>query len=98
MSDSKGINPVRFAGEVRQEAKKVTWTTGRETIITSIMVFIMVALAALFLRLVDWIIGMGVNFTLLQLPQMSETVRYSVFGGGLLVIGAAVIVLVLRKS
>ena len=53
MPESKGINPVRFAGEVRQEASKVTWTTWRETLITTIMVFIMVALAAGFFFLVD---------------------------------------------
>jgi preprotein translocase subunit SecE len=53
MAESKGLNPVRFATEVRQEAKKVTWTTWRETLITTIMVFVMVLLAAGFFFLVD---------------------------------------------
>ncbi len=53
MADSKGTNPIRFASEVRQEARKVTWTTWRETLITTIMVFIMVLLAAGFFFVVD---------------------------------------------
>jgi preprotein translocase subunit SecE len=64
MSESKGINPVRFAGEVRQEARKVTWTAWRETLITTIMVFIMVALAAGFFFVVDLILNFIVRFGL----------------------------------
>ena len=64
MAESKGLNPVRFAGEVRQEGRKVTWTTGRETVITTIMVFIMVALAAGFFFLVDTVLNFVVRFGL----------------------------------
>jgi preprotein translocase subunit SecE len=53
MADSKGINPSRFATEVRAEAKKVTWTPWRETVFTTIGVFVMVTLAAVFIYLVD---------------------------------------------
>jgi preprotein translocase subunit SecE len=66
MSESKGWNPVRFGREVQQEAKKVTWTAGRETLITTIMVFIMVALAALFFFAVDsvlrFVVQLGLSF------------------------------------
>jgi preprotein translocase subunit SecE len=62
MSESKGFNPVRFATEVRQEARKVTWTTWRETLITTIMVFIMVTLAAIFFFLVDLALNAIVRF------------------------------------
>ena len=44
----KRTNPVKFAQEVRAEARKITWTSRRETWITSVMVFIMVVLAAIF--------------------------------------------------
>jgi preprotein translocase subunit SecE len=49
----KGFNPFSFVREVRQEGRKVTWTTWNETLVTSIMVFIMVALASTFFFLVD---------------------------------------------
>jgi preprotein translocase subunit SecE len=57
----KRTNPVRFAQEVRAEARKITWTSRKETWITSVMVFIMVILAALFLRAVDLVLGFGVG-------------------------------------
>jgi len=49
----KGFNPFAFVREVRQEGRKVTWTTWNETLVTSIMVFIMVAIASTFFFLVD---------------------------------------------
>ncbi len=49
----KGTNPIAFVREVRQEGRKVTWTTWNETLVTSIMVFIMVALASTFFFLID---------------------------------------------
>ena len=64
MAQSKGFNPVRFASEVRQEGRKVTWTSWRETLITTIMVFIMVALAAAFFFLVDSIFNFVIRFGL----------------------------------
>lgn len=48
------INPGQFIREVRQEVSKVTWPTRKETTVTTIMVFIMVTLAAIFFLLVDW--------------------------------------------
>ncbi len=43
--------------EVRQEGRKVTWTTRKETIVTTIMVFIMVAIMATFFFVVDLALG-----------------------------------------
>ena len=37
------FSPFKFLQEVRSEATKVTWPTRRETTITTIMVFVMVA-------------------------------------------------------
>ena len=48
-------NPAQFIRQVRQEVSKVTWPSRKETIITTVMVFVMVALASMFLMGVDWI-------------------------------------------
>ncbi|HEX6861104.1 MAG TPA: preprotein translocase subunit SecE [Caulobacteraceae bacterium] len=53
----KRTSPVKFAQEVRAEARKVTWTSRRETWITSVMVFIMVVLAAFFFFATDSLIS-----------------------------------------
>jgi len=55
---------VRFIREVRAEARKVTWTSWKETWITSVMVGIMVVLAALFFWLVDAGFGLVMNWVL----------------------------------
>ena len=39
------VSPFKFMQEVRAEAQKVTWPTRKETTITTIMVFVMVAIA-----------------------------------------------------
>jgi preprotein translocase subunit SecE len=56
------INPGQFIREVRQEVSKVTWPTRKETVVTSIMVFIMVFLAAIFFLFVDGLLSHGVKF------------------------------------
>ncbi len=48
-------NPAKFIRQVRQEMRQVTWPTRKETGVTTIMVFIMVTLAAIFLTGVDWV-------------------------------------------
>ena len=55
-------NPTEFIREVKQEAIKVTWSAKKETILTTIMVFIFVLLAALFFLLIDQIMSFGVRF------------------------------------
>jgi len=55
------INPMRFLQEVRQEGAKVTWPTRKESITSTIMVFIMVILAAVFFFIVDQIMASGVQ-------------------------------------
>jgi preprotein translocase subunit SecE len=54
-------NPVKFIQEVRSEVGKVVWPTRREVIMTTIMVFIMAALTAIFFFLVDLLIRTGLN-------------------------------------
>lgn len=58
------LNLPKFAHEVRAEARKITWTSWRETWITSIMVFIMVVVTALFFLVVDEALGQGMKFLL----------------------------------
>ncbi len=60
----KPFNPMRFFGEVRAEARKITWTSRKETWITSVMVFIMVLIAALFFFVVDWLLSGAVALLL----------------------------------
>ena len=54
-------NPFTFFQQVRAEVSKVTWPSRRETMITTLMVFVMVILAALFFFAVDQILGWGVG-------------------------------------
>jgi len=46
-------NPVKFIQEVKQEAFKVSWPTGKETVQGSLMVFAMAIIMSLFFLLLD---------------------------------------------
>ena len=46
-------NPLQFVQQVRAEVAKVVWPTRREVLLTTVMVFIMSALTAVFFALVD---------------------------------------------
>ena len=50
-------SPAKFIQEVQQETRKVTWPSRKETVTTTIMVFIMVVIVSLFLSVADYIIG-----------------------------------------
>ncbi|EBA12177.1 preprotein translocase subunit SecE [Roseobacter sp. CCS2] len=54
-------NPMKFIQEVRAEVSKVVWPTRREVLMTTVMVFIMAALTAVFFALVDLLIRTGLN-------------------------------------
>ncbi|MDQ2084568.1 preprotein translocase subunit SecE [Xanthobacteraceae bacterium Astr-EGSB] len=58
------VDPVKFIQEVRTETNKVTWPTRRETMITTGMVFVMSAVAAIFFLLADQVIRFGVTLVL----------------------------------
>jgi len=51
------VNPAQFIQQVRAETAKVTWPTRQETITTTIMVFIMVTLTAIFFLMVDQVLN-----------------------------------------
>jgi preprotein translocase subunit SecE len=46
-------SPLEFISQVRAETRKVTWPTGRETVMTGVMVVIMTTILALFFLGVD---------------------------------------------
>ena len=46
-------NPLKFIQEVKQEAFKVSWPTGKETLQGTLMVVIMAVIASLFFLLLD---------------------------------------------
>jgi preprotein translocase subunit SecE len=67
--DGKAVEPARprpsvmeFLSQVRQEVSKVTWPTRQETTVSTVAVFIMLALAAVFFMIVDMALGWFINF------------------------------------
>ena len=57
-------NPFQFIQQVRSEVSKITWPTRREVLLTTIMVFVMSAIAALIFALVDLLIRSGIQSVL----------------------------------
>ena len=57
-------NPFTFLQQVRSEASKIVWPTPRETVISTVMVFVMVVAASIFFLLVDQILSVGVSYLL----------------------------------
>jgi preprotein translocase subunit SecE len=49
----KRVGPAEFLSQVRDEGRKVTWPTRKETVVTTVMVFIMVVVASIFFTVVD---------------------------------------------
>jgi preprotein translocase subunit SecE len=58
------VSPFKFMQEVRQETAKITWPSRRETTITTIMVFVMAALAAVYFWIADQVIFIVVQLVL----------------------------------
>ena len=74
----KPFDPIKFYNEVRAEARKVTWTSWKETWITSVMVGIMVVVTALFFFSVDGVFGLAMNWILkLTAEIMSDTATHT---------------------
>lgn len=57
-------SPAKFVRQVRQEVNKVTWPTRRETMVSTVMVLIISALAAVYFLLVDSLSSKLVKFIL----------------------------------
>jgi preprotein translocase subunit SecE len=58
------FSPFKFMQEVRSETDKVTWPTRRETTITTIMVFVMVAVSSVLFLVADQVIRIFITFIL----------------------------------
>ena len=54
-------NPFQFLQQVRAEVAKVIWPTRREVMLTTVMVFILAALTAIFFAMVDILIRGGLQ-------------------------------------
>lgn len=54
-------NPLQFIQQVRSEVSKVVWPTRREVLLTTVMVFIMATLTAIFFALIDLLIRGGLQ-------------------------------------
>ncbi|MEN9873532.1 MAG: hypothetical protein RL186_429 [Pseudomonadota bacterium] len=61
---AKKIGLVQFAKEVRAEVRKISWASRNETLISTVFVFIMVVVAALFFFAVDAALRAGVALIL----------------------------------
>lgn len=57
-------NPAKFIREVRQEMNRVVWPTRKETMVSTIMVLVLVIIAAAFFFLADNLISWGVRLIL----------------------------------
>ena len=58
------VNLFKFLQEVRAEGQKVTWPSRRETAITTVMVFVMTTVAAIFFLFADQVMRMVVTLVL----------------------------------
>ena len=70
------FSPFKFLQEVRSETAKVTWPTRREVTITTIMVFVMVALASIFFFVADLIIRYTVTFGAFLIRWKASSVSF----------------------
>lgn len=60
-------SPVEFVQQVREEARKISWPSRKEVMISTVMVIIMVAMASVFFLIVDAILKWGIDKLLLGL-------------------------------
>jgi len=61
---TKTTNPFTFLQQVRSETAKVTWPTRRETLVSTVMVLIFAAFAALFFFAADQVMAFAVELIL----------------------------------
>ncbi|MBU0799627.1 MAG: preprotein translocase subunit SecE [Alphaproteobacteria bacterium] len=57
-------SPIDFLRQVKAEIKKITWPTRQETTVSTIAVFIMVVVAAIFLFVADQVMAFAVQMIL----------------------------------
>ncbi len=60
----KRVGPFEFLQQVRDEGRKVTWPTRKETLVTTLMVFVMVVVASAFFLIADFVLQKAVGLIL----------------------------------
>ena len=55
------VSPGEFIRQVKQEARKVTWPTRRETLISTATVLGMIVIVAIFFFVLDQLLSLGVQ-------------------------------------
>lgn len=58
------VSPVEFFRQVRDEGRKITWTSRNETMISTVMVLIMVLVMSIFFFAVDEVLRRLIPFIL----------------------------------
>lgn len=58
------MNPAQFVAQVRSEATKVVWPSRKEAGLTTVMVFVMAMIVAIFFFTVDQLLSLGVELLL----------------------------------
>ena len=58
------INPIKFIQEVKNEAFRVSWPTGKETLTGAVMVVLLAIVASIFFLILDQILKFLLNFAL----------------------------------
>jgi len=61
VTTGKGRSLIGFLGSSRTEVRKMVWPTRAETMQTTLMVFILVVILAIFMWFVDMLLGAGVK-------------------------------------
>ena len=61
VTTAKGKSLLSFLGLARTEVRKMVWPTRAETMQTTLMVFILVVILAIFMWFVDMLLGAGVK-------------------------------------
>ncbi len=64
MATTRTKNPFVYLQQVRDEARKVVWPSWRETVISTIMVLVMAALAAVFFFAADQLFAIAIELIL----------------------------------
>ena len=58
------VNPLKYVQQVRNEVSRIVWPTRKETMTTTLMVFVMSAIVALFFFIIDTITSNGLDIIL----------------------------------
>ena len=58
------ISPFKFIQGVKNEAYRVSWPTGKETLTGAVMVVLLAIVAAIFFLIIDQILKFLLNFAL----------------------------------